>query len=337
MYRVKTITRIIALIAGAALWLKFSTGTNAQVAKDIAQKTFPSVALIAMQDAHGQSLSLGSGFILGDGIIATCFHVIEGASRGYVKLVGQKTRHNITGTVGLDLKRDIVLLAVSGLDGPPLQIGRSDQVAVGDEVFVVGNPLGLEGTFSQGIVSGIREVGLDRLFQITAPISPGSSGGPVLNKDGDLVGIAAATFEGGQNLNFAIPSSNLKSLLQEIKTPTPLQAQKRSQKEKTFLQGGRNTRAISGSRFTWQGISVIWAGYSFSLRNELSQTVKEVNCLVIFYDRSGEPVDVDEFIYYPEIPPGLAKRVVRDREVDLSVMKFTARVEVRVLDFRIVQ
>ena len=72
--------------------------------------------------------------------------------------------------------------------------------------MLFGNPQGLEGTFSQGIVSSIRVLGADKILQITAPISPGSSGGPVLNEKGQVIGVSVATFRGGQNLNFAIPS-----------------------------------------------------------------------------------------------------------------------------------
>jgi len=95
-------------------------------------------------------------------------------------------------------------------------------VAVGDEVFVVGNPYGLEGTLSQGIMSGLRSVGPDSLLQITAPISPGSSGGQVLNSQGEVIGVAVATLTDGQNLNFAIPVSYLKAFLTEVKSLRPL-------------------------------------------------------------------------------------------------------------------
>src|SRR5262249_3421737 len=81
---------------------------------------------------------------------------------------------------------------------------------IGDEVYVVGNPEGLEGTFSQGIISSLR--GNDYI-QITAPISHGSSGGPVLNKNGEVIGVAVGLIEEGQNLNFAIPVSKLTQLL----------------------------------------------------------------------------------------------------------------------------
>jgi len=166
-----------------------------------------------MEDANSQPVSLGSGFFVKDDIVATNLHMIEGAARGYAKIVGQKPKYEIVGIVGIDTQRDLALLKITGVRAPSLTFGDINQVAVGDEVYAIGNPQGLEGTFSQGIVSSIRQVGSDILFQITAPISPGSSGGPVLNAQGKVIGIAVATFKGGQNLNFAIPATYLATFL----------------------------------------------------------------------------------------------------------------------------
>jgi len=184
-----------------------SSVTLAQTAREIAKKVSPSVVLLVMEDENGQPLAMGSGFVIEDGIVATNLHVIAGASRGYAKLAEQKEKFNISGTVAVDVARDIALLAVEDIKAPALSIGDSKQLAVGDEVYAVGNPRGLEGTFSAGIISSIRKVGEDSLLQITAPISPGSSGGPVVDNKGEVIGVAVATFKGGQNLNFAIPSS----------------------------------------------------------------------------------------------------------------------------------
>ena len=175
-----------------------------------------------MEDTNGQPLSLGSGFFVRDGEIASNLHVVEGAASGYAKLVGQKAKYEIEGVTAVDPARDLVILRISGSRASALTLDSSDAVQVGEPVYAVGNPQGLEGTFSQGIVSSIREVGTDKLLQITAPISPGSSGGPVLNGKGRVIGVSVATFRGGQNLNFAIPSNYLETLLSKISPPTPL-------------------------------------------------------------------------------------------------------------------
>lgn len=181
------------------LWV---SSVHAQPTQEIARKAFGSTVLLVMEDANGQSISLGSGFFVRDGEIASNLHVVEGAARGYAKLVGEKTKYDIEGITAVDPERDLVILKISGGRSERLALGDSDIVQVGESVYAVGNPQGLEGTFSQGIVSSIREVGTDKLLQITAPISPGSSGGPVLNGKGEVIGVSVATFSGGQNLNF---------------------------------------------------------------------------------------------------------------------------------------
>ena len=137
-----------------------------------------------MEDANGQPISLGSGFFVRNDQIATNLHVVAGAARGYAKLVGRKTKYDIEGITAIDPQRDLVILKVAVFGAQVLYLGDSDAIQVGEPVYAVGNPKGLEGTFSQGIISSIREVGTDQLLQITAPISPGSSGAPVLKQLG---------------------------------------------------------------------------------------------------------------------------------------------------------
>ena len=199
-----------ALLCGAILMLVGARAVHAQTAQQIAKRAFGSTVLLVLEDASGQPRSLGSGFFVLDDEIATNLHVVEGAATGYAKLVGQKTKYDLEGITAVDAERDLVVLKISAPGAHALSLGDSDSVQVGDSVYAVGNPQGLEGTFSQGIVSSIREVGEDTLLQITAAISPGSSGGPVLNGKGEVIGVSVATFKGGQNLNFAIPSEYLK-------------------------------------------------------------------------------------------------------------------------------
>jgi hypothetical protein len=196
-----------------------SIDLKAETPQQIAKKAFPSIVLLMMEDANGNTVALGSGFFVRERVIATNFHVIEGASKGYAKIIGQKTKFKIEGYVGLNQRRDLVLLRVSAPNKgfvpltKPLLLGNSDVVEIGEQVYAVGNPQGLEGTFSQGLISSIRNVDSNKLLQITAPISSGSSGGPVLNSKGEVVGVSVATIIEGQNLNFAIPVNYLKSLL----------------------------------------------------------------------------------------------------------------------------
>lgn len=318
------------------LLLILSNSTYAQTAQEIARKAFKSTVLIVMEDNSGQPMSLGSGFFVRNGEIVSNLHVVKGASRGYVKIIGQKSKYNIDGITGIDQERDLVILKVSAGKNSPLTIGNSDNVEVGESVFAVGNPEGLEGTFSQGIVSSIREVGSDNLIQITAPISPGSSGGPILNSKGEVIGVSVATYREGQNLNFAIPSNYVKSLLLTANKVTPLVSISYNNAQNSILSnmGGRNTEGVVGTQFSWDDFG---GSYSFSLRNQLRYNVKDVSYLIIFYDSQGNPIDVDmpsRQTIKPEIPAGLAKRVTGF--VNYSVRKLSATVQFRILDFKIV-
>lgn len=133
----------------------------------------------------------------------------------------------------MDKTNDLVILKVSGLYGDKLTLGSETIPEIGEKIYAVGNPKGLSGTFSEGILSGVRELTTNKVLQITAPISPGSSGGPVLNSSGQVVGIAFASFTSGQNLNFAIPVKYLINLKSKIGTVTSLSTVKAQPKTAT--------------------------------------------------------------------------------------------------------
>jgi hypothetical protein len=301
-----------------------------------------------MEDANGQPLSLGSGFFVRGGEIASNLHVVEGAARGYAKLVSEKAKYDIEGITAVDPYRDLVVLKISAARPQTLSLGNSDAVQVGEPVYAVGNPQGLEGTFSQGIVSSIREVGTDKLLQITAPISPGSSGGPVLNGKGEVIGVSVATFRGGQNLNFAIPSNYLKTLLAKAGPAKSMAQAKPAKTQRSILAdlGGRSSEGVVGTNLTYDSYAEM-GDYSFSLVNKLREPVRNVYCLIVFYDKQSTPLDVQVIRYSGVIPGGLAKRITG--RVDQSVERLNAdrrnllpphppggRIEFRILDFEIV-
>ena len=192
MARMKTTS--LGLICWVLVLFFEASSALGQTAQEIAKKAFSSTVLLVMEDKSGQPLSLGSGFFVREDIVATNLHVVEGAAGGYAKIVGKQQKYNITGYVAIDNKMDLVLLKIDKVKAPAITLGDSSKIAIGDEIFAVGNPKGLEGTFSKGIVSAIRKIEEDTLLQITAPISPGSSGGPILNTEGDVIGISVATF-----------------------------------------------------------------------------------------------------------------------------------------------
>ena len=179
---------------------------------DVVNKVFPATVLITAEDKNGQPQSLGSGFLIAPNIIATNFHVIENSYSGYVKFVNKDEIYEIEGVVGYDSVYDLALIKIGVNDGTPLPL-KSSNIDIGQKVFAIGNPLGLEGTISDGIISGLREFDNFSILQISAPISPGNSGGPVVNEFGEVIGVATFTFSEGQNINFAVPVKYLKELL----------------------------------------------------------------------------------------------------------------------------
>ena len=193
-------------------------------AEDISEKALAATVYLEMQDKNGKTLGIGSGFFVKPNLIATNYHVIEGAAKGTAKLVGKYTTYNIEGVTATDRDNDLALLKVTASGIKPLSLGDSDTVRIGETVYVAGNPKGLEGTFSDGIISSRRDKYTKERLQMTAPISPGSSGGPVLNRKGEVIGVSFAGHRAldAQNLNFAIPSKYLKALLARSKPAKPL-------------------------------------------------------------------------------------------------------------------
>jgi len=186
-------------------------------AREIAKQTLPSVVLLIMGNSKTETAKSGSGFFVTEDIVATNFHVIKDTDEGVAKIIGQDKLYDVLGIVGVDEKNDLALLKIKGIKGKPLTLNKDDSTAIGDEVFAVGNPKGLEGTFSQGIVSSIRKSEKINLLQITASISAGSSGGAILNNKGEVIAVAVGAIESGQSLNFAVPVSLLRVLISKNK------------------------------------------------------------------------------------------------------------------------
>jgi serine protease Do len=167
---------------------------------------------------------LGSGFIINaDGFLITNFHVIEGETEISVEVYHQndgqlerKTYKDVR-IVAVNKFADIALLKIDDTDAPKFSrvvLGNSEMLAVGESVFAIGSPLGLERTVTEGIVSTkTRELQGDLYLQTTAQINPGNSGGPLFNLRGEVVGITNMKIVSGEGLGFAIPISAVKYFL----------------------------------------------------------------------------------------------------------------------------
>jgi len=179
-------------------------------AERIFKKNSKAVVVIETYDKYGKIISQGSGFIVReDGAVVTNYHVISNATDIKVK-TGNKVL-KVYGLIYIDKENDIVILKAEGQKLQTVKIGDIRKLSIGEKVYVISSPQGLENTISEGILSGIREIAPDKkILQITAPISPGSSGGPVFNKNGEVIGIATALLKESQNINFAMPVNLIK-------------------------------------------------------------------------------------------------------------------------------
>ena len=178
--------------------------------KEIAERSKP--AIVRVEDGDGR---VGTGFAIDpSGVIATNLHVVVGARQIKVTTLDGTTLP-VMGVVALDPDHDLALIDIDPPKPfPTLVLGDSDKVAAGDRVVAIGNPLGvLDYTVSDGLISSVRQLAPDvTLLQISAPISQGSSGGPLFNPFGEVIGVAVAVSREGQNLNFAVPSNYLRAL-----------------------------------------------------------------------------------------------------------------------------
>ena len=190
--------------------------------RDIAARARPAVVLVTAL-ARGETIGQGSGFFVSaDGRLVTNRHVVEGADRLRVELSSGEVYDRVF-YVSADERRDLVILRIPVSSSTPLLMTDEHAIEVGDPIYVLGNPLGLEGTFTDGLVSAKRTVDGVSMLQISAPISQGSSGGPVLNAAGDVVGIATSTVRDGQNLNMAVPARYAAGLLAMGEPPRPFE------------------------------------------------------------------------------------------------------------------
>ena len=187
-------------------------------AKPFIQLALNATVRLAVGNREAQT-TIGSGFFIDIDYVATNYHVIKGQKQLYAKSVGDQRKYTIEEIVVIDERHDLAILRVSGPNPPILDLEDSDEIEIGETIYTVGNPIGLEGTVSRGIVSSIRDFGSGTRIQIDAPISPGNSGGPVLNEKGKVIGVSVSGFEGPgvKNLNFAVPSNYLKVLLREVR------------------------------------------------------------------------------------------------------------------------
>ncbi|HLL76677.1 MAG TPA: trypsin-like peptidase domain-containing protein [Pyrinomonadaceae bacterium] len=229
-----------------------ATEAAAESLPELIRRVKPAVVAVITYDAKGNTLLSGSGFFVRPGQVVTNLHVVEGARRAEVKTLEGKGRvYPVEGVIATDEEGDIAVLSVP----VPAERARAAELSQavpeeGERIFVIGNPLRLEGSVSDGIVSAVREVpSLGRIIQITAPISHGNSGSPLFNMRGQVVGVVTIKVTNGQNINLALASARLSAL--------------KEGRALTFDELVAKNRGDSDSSADWwyrNGLNSLWLG-----------------------------------------------------------------------------
>jgi S1-C subfamily serine protease len=189
--------------------LSAKTGPSGRTmsAEEVFAAVSGSVARIQVADGSGAQ-GQGSGVVTGPGVVVTNCHVVNNASQITVKVGGQVYDASVRIA---DRDLDLCSLSVAGLGAPSVSM-PTFEAKVGQRVFAIGAPQGLDLTLSEGLVSSLRETSRGSIIQTTAAVSPGSSGGGLFNTSGQLVGIVTFQYRSGQNLNFALPAAWLADM-----------------------------------------------------------------------------------------------------------------------------
>jgi S1-C subfamily serine protease len=242
------------VLAVAALALVPIASAAQASPREIAARARAAVVSITAYTPRGRFTGTGF-FVRSNGTIVTNYHVIEGAYKVRVDLAAGNSFETVY-KLAIDQEHDLALLRIPVGYVPFLVLATDTAVVTGDRVYTMSNPLGLDRTFSEGIVSSIRFYRTMRLLQITAPVSHGSSGGPVMNDEGKVIGVASASLTSGQNLNLAVGSEYVAALVAQDLSPTLFSAAERNHRDpqravlraSTSKDGQANARTEDATR-----------------------------------------------------------------------------------------
>jgi len=182
---------------------------GAETPEQVFQRASASVVVVHVSDASGEPVALGSGIVSSPGTVITNCHVAQAGPQLKASHLGKTFAATLQYA---DTDRDLCQLSAPKLDAPSVSLGDSKNLKVGQRVYAVGAPEGLELTLSEGLVSALRSVADLRYIQTTASISHGSSGGGLFDAQGRLIGITTFYVSDGQNLNFALPADWIQGL-----------------------------------------------------------------------------------------------------------------------------
>ncbi len=212
-------------------------------------KLSESVYIVEAYGSDGKIVAQGSGLVTAPNQITTNCHVVEAAKKIGIRREGKKLAAELSAS---DKTRDLCLLRVNDKIGPSLQVRESTSLKVGQRVYAIGAPLGLELTFSEGLISSLRKADGGLLIQTTTPISPGSSGGGLFDENGVLIGITTFQTTKGQNLNFAVPAEWISSVSERHAKSSQLSDQIEQLAKRSFdLQEAMKWRELQQHAEAW--------------------------------------------------------------------------------------
>jgi tetratricopeptide (TPR) repeat protein len=281
----ENIPSVINLIGAVFILSILPIPGHALTPNQVFDKVKNTIVVVKTFDDQGKLKSFGSGVLLSYGKVATNCHVVaEGASYK----VGRGKQLVPATLYAEDEEKDICILDAKGIKGEPVQMGKATSLKVGDPVYAVGAPQGLELSLSDGIVSQLRG-GPPPLIQVTVAISPGSSGGGLFDREGRLVGLTTLYIEGGQNLNFAMPVEWIGEVKPDSKPATKKHADQSNEEIEAALRLAKDLAQDSVT----DGLTT---GNWEKAINDLNKVIKldpkqlDYYCfLSLAYTRSGKP------------------------------------------------
>ncbi len=305
----------------------------------ITKKYSPSVVTIVALDENDQPLSLGSGFFINTtGHIATNHHVLEGSAKGIIKTF-EGEKGEVFEIIKDDPKLDLLVVETSLRNTLPVLLGDSDAITLGEKIVAIGNPAGSKATVSEGTIMGIiRREGLE-LIEITAPISPGSSGGPVFNLFGEVIGVATALLDLRENLNFAVPVNYLKTLkltrLELSSLPGMTIKLADIEREGTLVE-------VFDIHYDYDLRSQHLTGIKFAMRNRCNYPIRKIKVFFVYKNSLGEVISYSAKNYkgpiLPKLPLLFSNRhaIHYFRKWDSHYRDWSeGTVEIRILDYEI--
>lgn len=291
--------------------------------EQIFEKCSPSVVYVTVYNKKGELTASGSGFFVSsNGVVVTNFHVIDGCATAQIETADTHKTYKVKGVYNYNIDEDWAVLQVDGSGFSPLQIGGDDTIVGGATVYALGSPLGFQNTISEGLISNpARTLGGVDFIQTSAAISHGSSGGALLNKYGQVIGITSASFDDGQNINLALPmryvdtsSRGTYTVLDKISGTTKTSTENPVDVLRTYLIAKGKTSFLESGEGTLTSYTLDYTannGYTYSLVygdingwmyivEEYETKFSSVETLLYFYGAGTNEYAAKATYYYTE-------------------------------------